>query len=741
MGALLGLVTAVALVFLSPLLRGVYQDFENKTYDLRFDMHVSVKADRQPIDDVVIIDIDEASIKQLGRFQQWPRYYHARLIDYLKQGGAAAVGFDIFFTESDSIRPEIVGLYQDLRSGMVGSAVERATGRSLSEARARMVTAEWMQQLGFDEEFARSVREAGMVYFAFPFPTNLTGGTSDEALRRFSLPVGPQAAAASAYAGGWKIQDVIPPLGKLVQGAGGVGFANIVPDLDGVVRSTPLFLSYGGHTYPSLGLAIARGLLGQQGRELTVALGRHLRLGHREIPIDRTGSMLIRYVGTYGSFRYLSYSDVLSHRVPAEYFRDKAVLVGTSAAGLSDLRSVPFAKTYPGVEIHANVIYGILHDLFVRRPALWVTVITLLGLGTITGVAAFSLRPVRGALLIVGLLLSYLVVADVLFETQALWLEVIRPVGAVFLAYLVATVYRYVTEEREKRWIKGAFQHYVSASVVNEIVKNPGSLKLGGERRDFTVLFSDIRGFTTLSEEMDPQDLVHFLNDYLTAMSEIILRYKGMLDKYVGDEIMAVYGAPLPQPDHAERACRTALGMMDELRRLHGKWKAENRPLVNHGIGINTGIMSVGNMGSRIKFDYTAIGDNVNLGARLEGTNKEYGTNIIISESTYEQTKGKIAVRELDLVAVKGRAKPVAIYELLGMGELAPGMRKVVPLSHQGLAAYRARQWDQAEAFFGNVLELRPEDGPAKVFLNRCAELRANPPEADWDFVYTMKTK
>jgi adenylate cyclase len=181
--------------------------------------------------------------------------------------------------------------------------------------------------------------------------------------------------------------------------------------------------------------------------------------------------------------------------------------------------------------------------------------------------------------------------------------------------------------------------------------------------------------------------------------------------------------------------------MMDELRRLHGKWKAENRPLVNHGIGINTGIMSVGNMGSRIKFDYTAIGDNVNLGARLEGTNKEYGTNIIISESTYEQTKGKIAVRELDLVAVKGRAKPVAIYELLGMGELAPGMRKVVPLSHQGLAAYRARQWDQAEAFFGNVLELRPEDGPAKVFLNRCAELRANPPEADWDFVYTMKTK
>lgn len=740
-GLLLGVVTASVIVLLSPLLSGVYQDFENKTYDLRFDMHVNTPWARKTIDQVVILDIDEESIARLGRFQQWPRYYHAEVIDYLKKGNAAAIGFDIFFTESDSVRPEVVSLYQDLRAGEVARAVERGLGRPVPEAAARSLTARWLALMGFDQEFSRAVQQAGIVYFAFPFPTSETGASSDKSIRRFSFTLPADITSVASYLGGWKIQDIITPLETLTGGARGVGYANILPDLDGVVRSVPLFLSYEGRVYPSLGLAIASDILGVPLDSMRVEPGKNLRLGNRTIPIDGHGRMLIRYAGGYRTFRYISYSDVLRHRIPAEYFSGKVVLVGTSAAGLSDLRSVPFSKTYAGVEIHANIIYDILNGLFIHRWGLWASAAILIILGLLTGIIAISLRPGWGAVCILGILLLYLVAADILFETQAVWMEVIRPIGVIFFSYLVTMVYRYVTEEKEKRWIKGAFQHYVSATVVNELIKSPESLKLGGERRDFTVLFSDIRGFTTISEKMDPQDLVHYLNEYLTVMSEIILKYEGMLDKYVGDEVMAVYGAPLPQKDHAERACRTALEMMADLSRLNLKWKTEGKPLINIGIGLNTGIMSVGNMGSRIKFDYTAIGDNVNLGARLEGTNKEYGTNIIISENTYQAVKGKVGVRELDLVAVKGKTKPVTLYELLAMGEIPAEMRPATELFHQGLEAYRAREWDRARDLFSQVLSLRPKDGPSEVYMGRCEELKANPPPADWDFVYAMKTK
>jgi adenylate cyclase len=273
------------------------------------------------------------------------------------------------------------------------------------------------------------------------------------------------------------------------------------------------------------------------------------------------------------------------------------------------------------------------------------------------------------------------------------------------------------------------------------MLKDPTKLKLGGDKKTLSVLFSDIRGFTTVSETMTPEELVHLLNEYLTAMTDIVFKYDGLLDKYMGDAIMAVYGAPLDQPDHPVRACRTALDMMEELKKLQTKWSEEGRPILQVGVGINSGDMVVGNMGSQMRFDYTVMGDSVNLGSRLEGINKEYGTNIVISEYTYAAVKDILFCRELDSVVVKGKKLPVKIYELLCEKKDAEPHETFLRLFESGLEKYKQKQWDEAIAIFRQVLELRPGDTPSELYIRRCEELKECPPPEFWDCVYTMTRK
>ncbi|MFH1912175.1 MAG: adenylate/guanylate cyclase domain-containing protein, partial [Pseudomonadota bacterium] len=292
-----------------------------------------------------------------------------------------------------------------------------------------------------------------------------------------------------------------------------------------------------------------------------------------------------------------------------------------------------------------------------------------------------------------------------------------------------------------KKKIRGAFQYYLTASVINEILKDPSKLKLGGDKKPLSVLFSDIKGFTSISEALSPEELVHLLNEYLTAMTNIVFKYDGLLDKYIGDAIMAVFGAPLDQPDHALRACRTGIEMMSELRRLREKWAAEGRPDVNIRVGINSGEMVVGNMGSEMRFDYTVMGDSVNLASRLEGTNKEYGTSVMISEFTYELVKDELFCRELDAVRVVGKKLPVRIYELLGEKREGAQWQEFVGRFETGLAKYREGLWEEAISAFRSVLEVRPEDYPARLYIERCEALKKNPPEGAWDGVFTMMKK
>jgi adenylate cyclase len=315
------------------------------------------------------------------------------------------------------------------------------------------------------------------------------------------------------------------------------------------------------------------------------------------------------------------------------------------------------------------------------------------------------------------------------------------PIAELLVLFPTVLGYRYLTEEREKRNIRLAFRYYLTPSVMDAVLADPSLLKLGGEKRELTVLFSDIRGFTSLSEKLAPEQLVHMLNDYLTPMTDVVFENGGTLDKYMGDAIMAFYGAPLEQPDHALRAVKTADSMMRALATLAPEWRAEGLPTLDIGIGINSGPMVVGNMGSESRFDYTVMGDAVNLGSRLEGTNKVYGTHVILSEDTEALVRGQVTTRELDSVRVKGKHKPVRIYELISIGSPPPEWVEALEEYRRGLSLYRQRDFEQAAASFERVLERRPGDKPAEMYVRRCRDLQATPPALDWDGVLDLLTK
>lgn len=389
------------------------------------------------------------------------------------------------------------------------------------------------------------------------------------------------------------------------------------------------------------------------------------------------------------------------------------------------------------------MIDNILHQNFLKHSSLtrFIDLCVIIFFGLIIGLFISRLRAVSGMITFLIILASFAAGNMFVFSHYNIWLNIVYPMLTMIAVYLCITIYRYVKEEREKKKIRGAFQYYLNASVINEMLKDPAKLTLGGDRKDLSVLFSDIRGFTTISEKLPPQALVALLNEYLTAMTNIVFKYDGLLDKYVGDMVMAVFGAPLDQPDHARRACLTALEMMDELHGMQKKWEAEGRPVLNIGIGINTGEMTVGNMGSEMRFDYTVIGNMVNLGSRLEGTNKEYGTNIIISEFTGNIVKDVMCCRELDWVRVKGKETPVRIYELLGEKKDESKWKSFIEGFEEGLALYRAAKWDEAIASFQKVLIIRPDDKASHLYIERCKNFKEQPPTQPWDGVFTMTEK
>jgi len=460
----------------------------------------------------------------------------------------------------------------------------------------------------------------------------------------------------------------------------------------------------------------------------------------RDLGSSRT---LINFYSEPRGYTYVSFYDVYNNSENLPSFDGAIVLIGYTASGVDDTFMVPISdKAMPGVEVHANLVQSILTEDYISYQGDISSVFFIFLFALIACLLLNRFRMHIATVIIALVFVAYFLISLlIIFDNFGIIMNILFPLFTLVLVYIALIVIYYRTEERSRKWITSVFGKYVSPVVITNLIKNPDLINLGGEKRNITIFFSDIRGFTTISEKLKPEELVHLLNEYLTEMTQIIIKDQGLVDKYMGDAIMAFWGAPLDHPTHADTACSSSLEMIEKLRELQKKWKGEGIPAFDIGIGLNTGDAIVGNMGSKNRFDYTAMGDNVNIASRMEGLNKIYGTNIIITEKTYKIIKDKYEIRKLDAVKVKGKKKPVLIYELIShKSDISKKHQDFIKLYEEGFEFYFKKKWKQAIISFQAANKLM-KDTSSQLFINRCKEFEKNPPSKDWDGVWEMKTK
>ncbi len=717
----------------------LFDMMESKSLDLRF----RARGETQPGPEVAIVAIDEKSLDKLGRWP-WPRKTIAQLIDALSEYNVNSIGFDIVFAEPDQIS----------ESNTLSKIEKKVKSLSIRNSELTSYLTNMKRDTDNDAILADAIRRSKRTilgYFFHKSNKNLEhvkaeDNTLPESMTKSAYSLIEYSTPSSAevlYAiENYSIEANLP---ELSQGASDFGHFNINPDPDGSIRWAPLIMNFKGEDFPPLSLQLVRHYLGKPNLSRTIDIYgiKNITLGKKSIPTDVEGNFLINFRGGQKTFPHYSVYDVLEKKVPVEKLKNKIVLVGATAVAVYDMRVTPFDEQFPGVEVHANIIDNILHNNFLSQPD-WTdlaNILIILATGIFLGIVLPKLGARSAFIIFIVLLCAYIGGNFYAFVNRGYWLTIIYPLFSLLAIYITITLYRYMTEEREKKKVRVAFQYYMTSSVVNEVLKNPEKLKLGGDKKVLTVLFSDIRSFTTISEKMEPQALVHFLNEYLTVMTDRVFEHDGVLDKYMGDAIMAIYGAPMERLNHPYTACLTALDMMQDLKKLHKTWEEKNFPRIDIGIGVATGPMVVGNMGSERRFDYTVMGDTVNLGSRLEGLNKVYGSNIIISEETYREVKDKLVCRQLDAVKVKGKNRPVKIFELLAKEDGDKRYLKLAESFESALGLYTARKWMEAIEAFEGVLKIRPNDPPAQLYIKRCKALYQSPPPADWNGLFILKTK
>jgi adenylate cyclase len=716
---------------------------ELKTYDLRFLSRGHLK----PSPAVALALIDEKSLDKEGRWP-WPRSKLARLVDILSQDGAKVIGFDIGFLEPD----------ENSHLEFISHLGEKIHSLGIKDAELADFIDEHKQNADNDLALAKAIRNSSapvvLGYFFHMSEADLDYRIEQDEIARqierisvskyplviYEDPAIEAAPFIRAYAPESNLEI-------LTKSAVSSGFFSVAADRDGVVRWMPLIIQCGENLYPPL--AVSCSWLYLDKPQLMVKIARYgargIQMGKRFIPTDENGQLLINYLGPPKTFSHFSITDILSSRVTKGAFKDKIVLVGVTAMGTHDLRSTPFSPLYPGVEIHATVIDNVLTGSFLTKPK-WSMIFDLIAiilLGVVLGIALPRLSAIKGAFLATWLFILHIFIAQQLFTTSRIWLNIVYPLLVLVIAYTALTLYHYVTEERERKKIKGAFRQYVSPDVIEEILKDPGRLKLGGQEKVITVLFSDLAGFSGYSERYAPNEMISILSEYFECMTEQVFAHQGTLKEYVGDELMAIFGAPLEQADHAQRACAAALAMTDRLEALRQDWSKIGRPPLTARTGINSGLMLVGNIGSRYRFSYGALGDQVNLGSRLEGLNKMYRTEIILGENTARLVEGSFLLRELDMVRVVGRKQPLRIYELLGIsGDSLPKERlESLRQFAAGLDAYRRQLWQDAIVLFTQSVALWPQDGPSRIMAERCKIYQEACPPGDWDCVFEHTSK
>ena len=727
-----GTIALVAILFiLSP---SVLETIELNWLDLRF----RARGPLTPSTAIVIAAIDEKSMTEEGRWP-WPRSRIAALVDALSRDGARAIGFDVVFSGSED----------DPRLALIKRMEQSVDQLQLGQAQSQLKNMLWEAREAADHDsmLARSLeRSLAPVVLGYFF--HMSEQSVGFALEAKEIEKRLESIAKSKYPLVYQDPRVPPPfikayapqvsIAELTGAAASSGYFSVASDPDGVVRWMPLVIQGGEDYFPPLSLLCAWHYLGKP--ELAVRAGPYgidgVQLGSRFIPTDEAGRLFVNYRGAAQTFPTYSVSDILARKLPEGTFKDRIVIVGATATALGDIRTTPYGPLYPGPEIHASVIDNILAGDFIERPRwAWIFDLSMIvALGGLVGITLPRVSAIAGLRFSIVLFVGYVLAAYILFVKARISLNLVYPILAIAATYTILTLYRYLSEERERRLIKEVFQHYTAPEVIEIIMANPTGLRLGGEERVVTALISDLAGFTSFSERRTPSEVITVLSEYYGEMTEEVFNVQGTLVEYVGDELFAIYGAPVAQADHAKRACESALAMQARRKALTAEWEKLGRPLIRARTGINTGNMLVGNIGSKYRFHYGAMGDPVNLASRLEGLNKIYGTQIIVSDNTAQQVTGLFRLRELDLVRVKGREQPLGIHELLGAIDVALPLEyeEMLSLYQMGLAAYRERRWDEAARMFERCLRRWPNDGPALLMQRRCRDYREKPPAGDW---------
>lgn len=707
-------------------------------YDARLRLGMSRTLDER----IVIVDIDEKSIDRIGRWP-WGRDKLADLTQELfARQRVSVVGFDVVFAERDNSS----GL-ASLRA-LERGALARTPG--FAEQVSRLAPS-----LDHDALFARSLHGHAAV-LGYYFTSDRQGHTQGAP----PLPVvtGAQLRGRPLAATTWNGYGA--NLSELNQAAAQAGFFNTIGDSDGVVRSLPLLAEYQGQYYESLALAMFRAMMGgptvEPGFPATASLGTHDTLesvvlvdGARRmaLPVDERLAMLIPFRGPGGpeggSYAYISASDLLEGKIAEGTLADKAVLIGTSAPGLQDVRTTPVGPVYPGVEAHASMLTALMDGSTIAIPdyARGFDVLQLVMVGLVLAFG-LSVLPAGPALLLSAAVFLALTLLNFwLYRTHGLAMPLATALALVFTATAVNIAHGYLFESRAKRALASRFRSYVPPPLVDEMLKHPEHYSMQADNRELTVMFCDMRGFTALSECMPPLQLQALLNRVFTRLTEVIQGERGTVDKYMGDCVMAFWGAPVPAQDHAACAVRAALGMARAVEQLNQEHRAQGLPEIGVGIGLNTGLMCVGDMGSNIRLSYTVIGDAVNLGSRLEGLCKTYGVAIIASESTRSMAPGFVW-QELDRVRVKGKAQAVNIYTPLADQSQASALNAdELACWQQVLAHYRAQDWAQCGQSLAAIRRQAPQSVLYALYASRLEEMMSRPPPADWDGATHFDTK
>ncbi len=671
-------------------------------FDLKLnDIMLRARDAATPPSKVVIVAVDEKSVNELGRWP-WKRSRMASLIRNLDEAGVVA--FDMVFSEQENLTNDT-----ELRDAITehGNVVLGYFFRNDSTSEPNKVSLEQMQRSKI----------------------SLVRYLDDEVAQAGKLPL-------QQYRG------VEPNISMVGTGAAGFGSFNIVPEDDGLYRVAKLMYSHDGFIYPVLSVEALRRYLGDEFVVTAASYGiDSLNLGSYDIPLSDDGGFTLNFYGKGGTFSTYSAVDVINGVVPEEAFRDKVVFVGVTEKAVYDIRATPIDPTYPGVEVHATIVGNVLDGRYLLSDGrtIFLNVLLILLVPIILSVLISRVHRTYVSLIIfAGFFVALSGAIFFIFSTYSLVVSLLYPLISLSVTYMSAEAYRNVVVEKKSKFYKKAFSTYVPPQLVTEIIKDPESLKLGGVKREITVLFSDIRGFTTLSERIPPEELVALLNDYLTPMTEIVFEEEGTLDKYIGDAIMALFNAPIEIPGHPKRACTAALSMINRIPELNLEWAKRGLPPIYIGIGLNTGEAVVGNMGADLRFDYTAIGDMVNLASRLEGMTKVYGVEIVASEYTVKGAKDEFLFRELDYVRVKGKEKPVAIYELM---DFKGGSEELSLEFSKSLLNFRKGKFKTARSGFEEILKKHPDDTPSRLYVERCDTYIATPPPRDWDGVFVATSK